>query len=384
MSAPKTAYRKYSQFLRQGTANIEHLIAKLQISDATHKQRFYLDGYMSAKLPDGTDGALGYVALGSVNSNMHNLTTRGGVIRGMAGGQVVQLLNDAGLNTLGRSDISDIELNWANNVRVLLEYISAWYLDSTQIGIRFRKNGSTSWNTLWIDKGYVAKQNVLNRKILFESLSEKGDGIEIQSIIVNNEGVFYSSSKNVLLDDNIYNYDAFKRNSACNDTGQEVISFWITQGSLDLLPEITEVSSSTGVFIWNNIEATSPVSDGWIFGIDNNKSFEVVGGELVRYEECTLTLPIIFVSAEQDAITGLYVVHVSLSSKLDYNVTINGRMDISDPSTINAKPFSITIPSGNQIAQSQEFDLSDGTYRFYNVSTTPSGFDLIVQQGNIN
>lgn len=102
MAAPIGAYRNRSLFARKGTADIEHLIAILQVSENVMKARFYLDDLVAAKLPDGTEGVAGAVIIGGANEAMHNLTTRGGSYYGDdEDDNKIRLLNDAGLNTKG-------------------------------------------------------------------------------------------------------------------------------------------------------------------------------------------------------------------------------------------------------------------------------------------
>lgn len=146
MSAPITAYRKKSFFTRYNNTNVEHLIAIIQQSDAIHLSRFYLDGYMPVRLDDGKEGGIGYVIIGGENATMHNLNKRGGSQRMRVGGDVVQLLNDGGLNTLAQSGIPASALE-GTGVVVSVDKPS-YYNGVTQANLVYRRTSQQTWYTV--------------------------------------------------------------------------------------------------------------------------------------------------------------------------------------------------------------------------------------------
>lgn len=103
MAAPNNAYRNKSLWMRDGGVNYEHKTSILQEDKATMLERFYLDDLVVAKVDGTNDGVIGVVIIGGDNEKMHNIATRGGVGRVRVQGQTARLLNDAGLNTYGKS-----------------------------------------------------------------------------------------------------------------------------------------------------------------------------------------------------------------------------------------------------------------------------------------
>ena len=134
------------------------------------------------------------------------------------------------------------------------------------------------------------------------------------------------------------------------------------------------------IYFYKNIENTIKADAGWYYGLDTNKSYEVdSGGQVVRYELCTISRGDINLALEQDLEGNLSPVQASLTIPwLSSDIVISGRVDIN-PSTGTpyGKDFSVTILAGEIFAQDTDFFLTpeEGVnYYWQNVGSDPSGF----------
>lgn len=132
MAAPSSAYTGLSLFI----GDCEHGQAILAPDYSTFKLRFYLDEVIGGK-----EGVVGLVNPIGINATYHNLATRQG--KGRFGNYVA--LNDGGLNTLGTVSIGSLSSSFGSGVIIPITYRNAFYVDSDDIRIMYRKNGSPTW-----------------------------------------------------------------------------------------------------------------------------------------------------------------------------------------------------------------------------------------------
>jgi len=372
MAAPIEAYTGLSLF----TGDCEHRQAILDPNYSTFKTRFYLDEVIGGK-----SGVIGCVTPLGENAGYHNMATRGG--KGRIGSKIV--LNDAGLNTLGKPTLNSNSLQWANNVRNSYTFLSAYYVDSSFTGVRFRV-GAGAWTevSFFTTLPMATSQTVTKD---FDSGLTKGTVIEMQAIIKNAEGDKYSDPINIALKSNIYQNDVFKRTTACNAVGQTTVSLWNTQDTLDLLPTIPEnTSTATGVYLYTDIEQTAKAGTGWYIGLDGDKVFFVDGtGQITHYVMCSDVKGTIYLSLEQDGEGFLNPVHAFVDPVYTVvDIVVTGRVDIQPVgSTPDGKDFTITIPAGVGVGEMTDFNLpysGSETYYWQNVSSVPTGFTIETQE----
>lgn len=384
MAAPAGAYRSKSLFIRDASGNKEHLCAILQVDRATMLSRFYLDGIIALKQPDGTDGVVGAVIIGGTNETMHNVATRGGVGRVRLPGGTARLLNDAGLNTYGFASLGSYITSWANHLRMTINVLSAFYVNTDNVGIRYKKSTSPTWISFMFGTTLAENSSTQISQLINPELT-LGDTLQIQFITVNAEGTWYSPTINKFVDGRIAYFDALVRSSACSDVGEVVGEVWFMEADSDRLPTVTTTSQNTNIFAYNSETLTAKYANVWLMGMDGNKAFYVdASGQITRYEECAVSVPIASVGVEQD-VNGEFKVFIFLSAVFSGNITLNGRIDVASQSTAFAKYFTITIPAGQQMGESsQTYNLSNGTYYLYNVSSDLPGQTIIVQSGPLN
>lgn len=378
MAAPNSAYR--SEVIHDGTTianSAKGLIAIPSAEEAVLKARFYLDWIMAFE-KDGVRGFIGGVTHLSDNYYMHN-TARHYTLRGRGpAGQLIYWFNEAGLNTLGISIINGANLYWANNVRFNITFKSAWFVNTSQMGIQYRLAGSGTWNTHWILGESLPQQQQVTSNRLFDPNLAPGQNLQVRPIIVNNEGSYYGDIELITLLDRVYQYDAFFRTSACNDSGQINVSFWIKEGDADDLSTVTTTSSSTGIFFWKNIELTTKADSGWYMGLQEDKSFFVnSNGEVTHYQNCPVSPPVITLAVEED-VNGNMQVWATLDGPQPNIITVTGRIDVQpDEATPAGESFTITIAAGQVVATDPNFAMprtSGVTYYWVGVGSAPGGY----------
>lgn len=384
MAAPAGAYRSKSLFIRDASGNKEHLCAILQVDRATMLSRFYLDGIIALKQPDGTDGVVGAVIIGGTNETMHNVTTRGGVGRVRLPGGTARLLNDAGLNTYALASLASYITSWANHLRMNIDVLSAYYVNTDNVGIRYKKSTNPTWTSFMFGTTLPENNSTQITKFINPELT-LGDTLQIQFITVNAEGTWYSPTINKVVDGRIAYFDALIRSSACSDVGEVVGEVWFMEADSNRLSTVTTSTQNTNIFAYKTETLTTKYANVWLMGLDSNKSFFVdANGQVTRYEECAASMPIASVGVEQE-VGGDFKVFIFLSAVFSGNITFNGRIDVASQSTAFAKYFTITIPAGQQIGESaQTYNLSNGTYYLYDVTSDLPGQTIVVQSGPLN
>lgn len=389
MPAPTYAYRTFG--FKEGTTELDATVALCAIPDAIEsvlKARYHLDylfmtgvgNALGTAIDPATAGFIGGCIEGSNNYYMHNLARRFKMKGRSELGQNLWFYNDAGLNTLATALINSNNLLWANNVRFNTTFNSSYWDTSTQLGIQFRKVGTSTWNTHWLLGETLPQQQSVTKNVLFDTALNPGDNVEARAVIVNAEGTFYQATPiTITLLDRVFEYDALYRASgACVDTGQVNVSFWVKENDMLDLSTVTTVSSNTGIYFWKNIELTTKADAGWYMGLDNDKSFYVDStGQVTHYQDCPIAPPQVTLAVEDD-IYGNMQVWATLDGIKAYNVTIVGRIDV-DP--LNATPFGadfeIIISAGNTTGTDVGFSFVRNpsvTYYWQNAATIPAGF----------
>lgn len=348
MAAPIGAYRNKSLFMNKSGVDYEHLTAILQEGDQVMKERFYLDELFVLRLEDGTDGVIGMVAEGSANEAMHNLTTRGGVGRAYKGGRVVRMLNDAGLNTLGTGYVNSVEYRWATDMGLNNSYFASYYNSTSNVGIRYKLATGSIWTTIMFDRGMSQQQSITD---LFEfpiTGRNTGDVIEVQPININEEGVFYGSSTNIILGAVLGRLTLLKRSVACDPTGQVSIEVYFdSENFYNNIGNVTESSTGSDIFLYINKKMSTPTGSGWYFGILPDKSYYVdANGEIIFYSNCQI--PTVTLENQIDG-QGRYQFRLSLSNTYYKNIVLTARVDTSPIQTPNYYPIQVTVQQGQMI-----------------------------------
>ena len=199
MAAPNNAYRNKSLWMRGGTTNYEHKTAILQEDKATMLERFYIDDLVSVKVDGTNDGVIGVVIIGGDNEKMHNITTRGGVGRVSVNGQTARLLNDAGLNTKGMSDVPILIDSSLGNFTAKATHKSAYYFDGlAKMQYKTWDEEKNKWG-LWLEMDVInnVPQNTESEEISSVSFNRITPGMRAHGIILrscheNSEGVYFS------------------------------------------------------------------------------------------------------------------------------------------------------------------------------------------------
>lgn len=337
MSAPAEAYRSTSIFVRDraNSADLKTLIAIFQVDKTTMLNRFYLDGILGLALPDGTEGVVGYCRIGSVNYYMHAAPRLGSVA--IADPSNCVAMNDAGLNTLGYTQMNLVKTRASNRIKINTTFKSAYYLNSTDIGFEWRKNGVGSWNVFSLGAGPVAKVIDTSDKAFSTNLV-KDDQINVRSYIINDEGNFQGAETSFLVTGPVYPFGANKRESMCDNTSTLYTFYMLDDYYNQLDDAIFPEARATGIFGWKNEDMTIPMDGGYYAGLSgvSGKVF-IVGsdGQWIQYGMCDIAPPPKIVGIQMIAIfeNGAYRFHVQVNRQ-DHtyggSITIGGNIAAFD------------------------------------------------------
>lgn len=188
MAAPASAYTGLSLFI----GDCEHGQAILAPDYSTFKLRFYLDEVIGGK-----DGIVGLVNPSGINATYHNLATRQG--KGRIGNYVA--LNDGGLNTLGTVSIGTLSSSYGLGVIIPITYRNAFYVDSDDIKIMYRKNGSPTWIEYSSRAGTPQGEELTYNGSLtsVDGDLHPNDLVYVKVKNINAEGTFISDEKSLTL-----------------------------------------------------------------------------------------------------------------------------------------------------------------------------------------
>lgn len=384
MSAPKQAYKSKSIVIN----GIRHNCTKLQVSEATHKSRFYLDGYVSSG-----EGIVGFVEIGGENANMHNLTKRGGSGRAMHGGKMVRMLNDGGLNTKGLSGDTQSHLVYRNFVTLRLSPKSAWYLDSNDFGFEIKTQNQTWAQAEKFSFGYISKAIQLPLKYYLIRPNNFGDGsVNIRAFVSNIEGVNYSNEISATLAGLIDQIIGQKRESAC-DTSGENEPLLLTSDAKSFIETFSSTSdTATGVFLYKGAPVENPINEstgdlipadgGWYAYLtdDSNKVIQLSSqGEVRRVQTCIPVTPTIGILAFlMDGTTMTLDISYQVTELVNQNYSVTGQVveAVNGIPTGQPKNFEVSIPANstttNWIVKPDLQKQFGGKFMFINVGKVPT------------
>lgn len=374
MAAPNSAYNGRSLNDQKDNIIIHHQEANITDTIEILKQRFYLDDvFINQK--DGVSGFIGCCYAGSFNYMMHNPTRLGSLAKyrettsGNGNWKSYKLFNDAGLNTLGIGELSAIVNAFSNKVQVTANYYSAFYLNSYALGIEYKKESDTIWQTAMEESGAEIPDNgsLLNKTFNFIPEGfEKDDVIYIRARIQNDEGIFNLGTilSKVVKDRTLF-YSCILKGTSCASAGNNV-SVFMSDNDQASLPSVPDQSTDTGIYFYRDEFQTVPATAGWYYGLYNRYSFNVdANGQVKSKYDCPIVQPTkVTIQAAYDFENNkLGPIIGTLDNPSPNNTyTITGRLDTANYNTTNGVNFSITINQGDT-----------------------SGYDLVsVNKGSIN
>lgn len=286
MSAPITAY---SNRILNDNTNIQVYQFALYLTEYTNiAEHFYLDAALNGL---NINSFIGGCFLNSPNLKYHNPNRIKGVFKELV------LFNDAGLNTLGHCETQSNILKYANLVLNNAFFKSAYYLDSTSFGFRYKINNG-SWvyqqnqNLLGIIPQTLPKKNIFANDLYLFPNGKKGDNVSVQSYIENNEGVYYGDEHIVTLDEEILNLLVFLRDTPTNSEAQTEISIWIMETDFNKLSTLTTEASVTNIFAYTSPFKNEKIPSGWYVGILDDKALFVDNiGQFTHYYDISTSMP---------------------------------------------------------------------------------------------
>lgn len=320
------------------------------------KEIFHLDELLKVKSvsPD----YFGFI--GAVNPNGPNAAYRN--INKLSGAKTVttpltfSLLTDS-LTTKGHCETQSNILKYANLVLNNAFFRSAYYLDSTSFGFRYKINDG-SWiyqqnqNLLGIIPQTLPKKNIFTDDLYLFPSGKKGDNVSVQSYIENNEGVYYGDEHIVTLDEEILNLLVFLRDTPTNSEAQTETSIWIMEPDFNELSTLTTEVSATNIFAYTSPFKNAKIPSGWYVGILDDKALFVDNiGQFTHYydistsvPEYTLTCAVMLNMTQRDEPPTHNSILFTLDKPAHLDILISGFVS-RNPDTMNEGfSFSIVLP----------------------------------------
>ena len=408
MAAPQTAYQSQALKLKLGTATpLNIFIAKfLQNTtptsgdtwgdgyfnstddDATKKSKildiFKLDDFVTIQHSTVGKSFVGFINPSGTNALYHNSTRYS---RGRVGKDAIGyiLLNDAGLNTLGICETQSNILKYANLVLNNAFFRSAYYLDSTSFGLKYKVNNG-NWVVAPNQNLNEGAQPNLNKKLTYSSPlvfyppAEKGDNIQVKAYIENAEGLFEGNVINFIAEDSIVQVDAIFRIDPQSSSGETPVDFWMLSEQYAALGTLTDQGQQSGLFGHTSPYRDIPIASGWYIGMLPNKALFVDNiGQFTQYVELAPFQWVLSCGVDLDFPTPeSNPIHQGVQFNLNFNapsnIPINGRISINpegQPQT-GGFTFSGTMLQGTNslyITTGAGFEYTGTTY--YLIVTTP-------------
>lgn len=408
MAAPQTAYQSQALKLKLGTATpLNIFIAKfLQNTtstsgdtwgdgyfnstddDATRKSKildiFKLDDFITIQNSTVGKSFVGFINPSGDNAPYHNSTRYS---RGRVGKDTIGhiLLNDAGLNTLGYCETQTNILKYANLVLNNAYFKSAFYINSSAFGLKYRIN-TGPWVTApnqdlnsTVDSTLAAK-GVYSEPLVFYPTAEKGDNIEVKAYITNAEGIIEGEIISFVADDRIAQVGALYRTDPQDSSNETPVDFWMLAGDFANLNTLTDMGQTTGIYGHTSVFRNTPIASGWYVGILEDKALYVdSNGQFTRY---TPLAPATWILS-----CGVDVVHSDHETfehgGISFTINFNAPSDILITGYISETPagqpqvggfsFSSTMLQGtNYILNTQSEGFIYTGSEYYLIVTTPN------------
>lgn len=218
-AAPNSSYLTEKLPLQDvGVVKYDNLLAlKLSEYGSNIKSLFYLDALLVAKENGGSkEGFCGLVIVGGANAAMH-ASTRWSKGRTSPDGGATKyiILNDGGLNTFGKSEITDIISTVFTAVSIDINAISSYYAASNAYGFQYRTYNPvtaswSNWDTINIQptEGAISAKSSKSVIGVVPNIDSPYP-IEVRGYFTNDEGTFTGISMpisttlvSVMLEDN--------------------------------------------------------------------------------------------------------------------------------------------------------------------------------------
>lgn len=379
MAVPSTAYKGRVTINKAANTPVVHLAGVLHTNNATHKALFYLDDLIAINVGASNTAWIGITFPGSANHEMHAANRRGS---GRKGSGV--WLNDQFLT-------KGIVLNFlnmlkhANYATFSAIFKSAYYLNTTQYGIRHRKLGASTWNTDIHGTSIVQAGQTNVPRYLIRWGYAKNDTVQFEAYVTNQEGPFYTVTQSAVMLSPIEEYIVQLRTVACTST-TNTLKIWLTTDDNDALDQIGQdvpIGGQPIINFYTDPERTIKATSGFYAYLRANKSFYVDNNGRVSYWVNCPVQPVFiyvnlraFVNFENGDISQL---EISTAETHSFAITVTGRVQNS---TNHGKEFSLTIPIGQKSASDPSFNLqrnpAGSTYHFEAVGATPTGQSIQV------
>ena len=392
MSAPAQAYFLIDAKFR-GSNDVEQIVnpAKAQADIATLKARFYLDDVIAFKAVwAGVEyhGFWGTVLPSGFNYD-HHKTSRMLEINGPKQGQILRTFNDAGLNSSGDATVATVVTNWANYIKLNLVFKSAFYFNSSEFGIEYKRVADSVWIKQVLSTAVLLKNTSQAITYIVQNDYNLSDQILIRPYIINPEKNYQFD---LLIDGAkpIIEADAISRVTACASSGTVTSFFMFKEDFENLASTLTDLGSATGIIAYTNDLMTVPIGSGFFAGMFSDpKKVAIVDatGQFTSYIICQPSQASMSVSVIAGLATGGFDVYLSKTGGVAFgtSITIIGKIQAYDGATPVSGDFqSFSVALGSNALDNSVFvpytTNSAYTYQFLDVISTPAtvGGSLVI------
>lgn len=234
-------------------------------TEALMKAKFYLDFIFPIKPNlNGVSGFVGGCIVGSPNYAMHN-SSRRSKFSVHHNGQNYKLYNDAGLNTLAKTEIVGEPIIYKNYIKIRYKVKSAYYVNTDRSalnvgGVLEYPNGVVPQNA---EQEYLCEQNTVNLTPY--------STVVVKATVTNAEGIYTSTDMTINIP-NIYLkligmiYGGSNETTPVEPSISSVINYYMKLSEYERLDELRAYPDSTSslIYLWEDTAFSILASpDGW-------------------------------------------------------------------------------------------------------------------------
>jgi hypothetical protein len=188
---------------------------------------------------------------------------------------------------------SNFNAVFANLVENKILFRSAYYLDTIDFGVRFRKKGDTVWKgDQSIKTGTsLPAQAQVDSFFTFNAGLQRFTVYEYQVWITNQEGTYPSLTSEFETGDFIEMPAFYRRASGCGSNGS-IINTYMLQTAFEKLETLTPTAVSDQIFAYRDLKLTQELETGWYTDGRSDSWYYQQGNGFTQLVVCGVTPPV--------------------------------------------------------------------------------------------
>jgi len=263
---------------------------------------------------------------------------------------------------------------------------SAFYIDTDEFGIEFKKPSSSTWlkQVLAVNIPKNTTINNLNYMDVTDITLEEETEYQVRLYTINAEGKKTTGTFIFTTEGYLEQLGFFKRTTPCISSGQTLVTMYMDSTTQAGLSSLTTTAQSLGLFAYDNKYTFTEASTGWYMETPMRILYYEAGTGFTHYQECTPTPSItLYISIIIYDDSNLYTVYASTTETSSGDVNWLGVADLLNSSSsviASLTGVNITIPNG-QTSASTSGTHSISPSQFANTASTQGGTTSVSGRG---